>query len=273
MIEHLSSLKNETALRSSIECWSKHLTVKIFVLVVDMSDCASNDRVNFIRSCVDQCNKSNQEKIFLMLLHYPPSRFLTKKFYPSLFLSGWKHTFLDGLGDSTITLNFKQWIKGACLNENFLYNIQASTDSLLPSAIRLLASCENNCFDNMHFCNTINSFESKIKALNKVLQTDLATSTIGDILLQKLMSLWDEHTFSKILSRTSQSLSTGISQLSLTTCLKSIFQDALGSYLVCSFAQISEWNNLDIILYNSHRNDKVDCLFEKILLLLQDKPI
>jgi hypothetical protein len=99
LIESLSKLRNSAALRSAIESWYQHEVVNIFLLVVDMAEQNSIERINYIRCCIDQLKISaTSEKLFMLVLHYPPAAFLTNSFYPAIFLNHWQHQFLDGIG-------------------------------------------------------------------------------------------------------------------------------------------------------------------------------
>ena len=85
MIEHLDLLRDEASVRSTIDNWTGHQFIKILMLVVDMSNSKSLDRVNFVRCCVDQ-HQIQEGKALVMILHYPPSAFLAKSFYLAFFL-------------------------------------------------------------------------------------------------------------------------------------------------------------------------------------------
>ena len=53
MIGHLHFLKNEASVRSAIDNWASSKSIDIFILIADMSNRESIERVNFVRCCVD----------------------------------------------------------------------------------------------------------------------------------------------------------------------------------------------------------------------------
>ena len=58
-------------------------------------------------------------KLFVLLLHFPPAMFFDNC-YPSLFLQGWSHYYLDSIGDCpTInpgTINIEEWFQRCCFS-------------------------------------------------------------------------------------------------------------------------------------------------------------
>ena len=54
VVEQLSALKSEASLQSAVDLWAAHDSKKIFLLVVDMSERYSTNRVNFVRTVVEQ---------------------------------------------------------------------------------------------------------------------------------------------------------------------------------------------------------------------------
>ena len=59
-------------------------------------------------------------KLFVLLLHFPPVMFFDAC-YPSLFLRGWSHYYLDSIGRSSSahhgTLDIEEWFQRCCFPE------------------------------------------------------------------------------------------------------------------------------------------------------------
>ena len=50
-------------------------------------------------------NGTANTKVFVVLIHFPPARLLTKEpCYPALFLQGWDHFYLDTIADGALTI-------------------------------------------------------------------------------------------------------------------------------------------------------------------------
>ena len=263
MIEHLDLLRDGASVRSTIDNWTGHQFIKILMLVVDMSNSKSLDRVNFVRCCVDQ-HQIQEGKALVMILHYPPSAFLAKSFYLAIFLDGWKHTYLDHVGNASESpLDMKCLIEKVCrvqAQDNKREDIYRMAESIMIETIKRAAS--HNIFypgqvpDNARF-------HEKNIVLNTILSCDLGQTSIREYICRQFTELWDNRNLSKILRRASGSLANGGSQLSLTSCLKGILQDTMGTFLLYYISYLNEWKNVDLL--TTCRSDETDELFDHML--------
>ena len=272
VIEHLITLKSESSLRTAIESWYAHPSKDLFIMVVDMKSKFSKEQVNFTRTCVDQVMTcSTSRKSFIIILHYPPSVVSITSCYPALFIGNWNHVFLDGIGDQNDNLNVKYWIRLACHRNNSNTNKGVlsfpSLRKLLPKAINYAVS------HNIFYSNQVkfpqkrlknnmlqNNFLEQQGAISDMMDLKLGDKTVYDLLSNKFAVLWTKESLTKILERSSHTLLSGISQLSMSMALKSTFEDAFTRFIVCSLKEMNEWKNIDI-LSNSHRNKESDSLF------------
>ena len=60
----------------------------------------------------------NCSKMMILLLHFPPSLF-TQSCYPSLFLHGWEHYYLDSIGQVHSTVNIETWLLQCSKQANY----------------------------------------------------------------------------------------------------------------------------------------------------------
>lgn len=80
---------------------------------------ASRDMINHLRVMIEEAESqaSISNKLFVVLLHFPPAMFFDAC-YPSLFLRGWSHYYLDSIGHSPIlhpgTLDIEEWFQRCC---------------------------------------------------------------------------------------------------------------------------------------------------------------
>ena len=98
----------------------------ILLILADMQEC-SHDRINFARLMIDQHDAqqstqldgapSERRKLCTLLLHKPGNH-LFGNWYPTIFLGGWEHVFLDAITDQKLavshTVNVSQWMHVAC---------------------------------------------------------------------------------------------------------------------------------------------------------------
>ncbi len=277
LMEHLTSLKNEGAVRRLIEEWSDLKRVKLLVIVVDMSEPTSSDKINFVRCSVDQTSLGSQDqKKLIMLLHYPPTMFLTRSFYPALFLGRWQHHFIDSLGvDRSYLSGVREMLLTACKknksDDDFKEAIKKG-NTLLENCLKSIASWNVFYEGQLILGGTFpKSHYARHKTLERILLIQLGDMTIGDIISSKFASLWTKSRMTKVLQYATKTLEEGNSQLPITVCLQSILQDAMYQFATSFLCQVNKWKNLDI-LANSNKNVKSQVMFRQILLQLPSPP-
>lgn len=76
--------------------------------------------INHLRVMIEEAETQAppiSNKLFVVLLHFPPAMFFDAC-YPSLFLRGWSHYYLDSIGHSPIlhpgTLDIEEWFQRCC---------------------------------------------------------------------------------------------------------------------------------------------------------------
>ena len=224
MIEHMNLLKDESSVRSTIGEWSNHKKIDTFLLLIDMSDPSSIEVANFVRCCIDQV-PSGQCKTFALLLHYSPASFVSKSFYPALFLDDWRHVSLDDVDGATQSNEMKYLIEKAC-------NLQLPSSNDIRNIIdtMLVDIRKSTANYNMFYESQVNStwtLHQRHDWLEKVVSTPICNTTVEEILCDKFAALWTPKNLEKLLRRASWSLRKGTSQLGLTRCLKTIIRDTV----------------------------------------------
>ena len=84
---------------------------KVLLLVADVKE-TSVDVINRVRLLMEDSNQQlREDKVVILLLHFPSSNFF-KHCYPSLFINGWKHRYLDtiGYGSENGSVNIAEWL-------------------------------------------------------------------------------------------------------------------------------------------------------------------
>ena len=267
MIEHLHLVKNESSLRSLLESWVENTNINTFLLIVNMSSQAAVERVNFVRCCIDQLPAKCQKRL-LMILHYPPSTFLSNSFYPALFLGGWRHIYLNNTCRNGISNGLKHVIEKACIgvhdhNSHSSIHVQEMTDEIMTDVVKSLASQEIFYPEQIP---PSAGFHQKYKMLLSILDYSVNKCTIRSILSNKFCELWTEKNLTTVLRRASWSLKKGTSQLGLVRCLQSVTQDAMRTFFLDYLLRLNEWRNFDLLLHSSgHCDPAVESLFFTIL--------
>ncbi len=76
--------------------------------------------VNHLRVMIEEAEfqtTPTSKKLFVLLLHFPPAMFFDSC-YPSLFLRGWNHYYLDSIGHCPSLhpgqLDIEEWLQRCC---------------------------------------------------------------------------------------------------------------------------------------------------------------
>ena len=271
IIEHLLLLKNEASIRSAVDNWAVHPCKRIFLLVVDMNDQHATNRVNFVRSLVEQQTIDLRRKVFVLLLHYPPASSHRRLCYPALFLGGWKHIFLDEVGKDYDGVAAERWIEAACTSASDCKKlvIRPNISSLMKSALIYTAS------QNVFYAGQVGStglFSERLDLLSRVMNKTIGGNSISEIIANMFLQVWTERALNATLKRASDALITGTTQLSMCSSLRSMFQETLNSLFASVFIEMNQWRNVDI-LFNCNCCRNTDSLFGQILRTLPIMPL
>lgn len=111
---------------------------EVLVIVADMQEIAK-DVINHTRILMEEsearCDVSCS-KLMILLLHFPPNMF-NQPSYPSLYLHGWEHYYLDSIGQihSDTSVNVERWLLQCCSSSNIHVGLYAYDDhTSLPSS-------------------------------------------------------------------------------------------------------------------------------------------
>jgi hypothetical protein len=278
VIEHLSTLRSEAMLRASVEAWIKDDARKTFLLLVDMGATDSFDHVNFARTFVEQRLPEDKEKVFVMLLHHSPSVANRTACYPALFLQGWNHVFVDGIGNSGPSLGVESCIEFACkshLNESThpchsasVSDLSSSLQLMLPRTLGHVATHTTFSADQVDSAPAL-SYRERYRCLMTHMSNSVDGETVGAILCSKFAALWLDTCLSKTMRRASEGLLCGRTQLSLSMSVRSNLLDAFDAYLLSMVKEMIQGGSLNILSGDSTGED-VARLFAQIL---RDLPV
>ena len=102
----------------------------------------TSDVINHLRFMIEETEAqalSTHRKLFVLLLHFPPAMFFDSC-YPSLFLRGWNHYYLDSIGHSPTlypgTINIEEWFQRCCFpNKGLYYNVFFYRSTCTPTPV------------------------------------------------------------------------------------------------------------------------------------------
>ena len=253
MVCKLSSVPSQShvldLLRSFVQCD----TAEVLLLVVNMQEIKCQV-MNHIRIMVEEeeaflLKENRKQKLFLLLLHFPPSKF-GSACYPSLFLHGWDHCYLETIAHGAVkgVIDIRSWFWNCCLHQDFLSCAQEDSllralKEMLNEAIPILSS---RIFFGIVRDGRFNTSMSGSKR-TKILKTLLFEKGVGNVLCEKFRTYWKPNVMSEYLEKAVVVMRSQDSTLNITDSIQTTFKNLFFDFLVYMISQINEHCNIDVL--------------------------
>ena len=240
----------QKTLKSFVDCTSQ----QILVILANMHpDEVTTHMINHFRILIEQKEKPNQEKLFVLLLLFPPERYLSP--YQTLFSNSWEHFYLDCIVEKFVDL--KECFQ-CCLKQDGNTVQLSQLQDVLQDSLAVVATRLQEGNNGREF-NTYMSFNER-KNLLQQLFNDLP---VGKAILKSFQDHLSASVMKNYIEESARFISSQLSTLSMTkyidTRVKSLFID----FVMYILAQINQDCNLDILFRYSH-NDTVQDLFASL---------
>ena len=247
----------------------------VFLVIANMKIC-NQKRINHVRALIEECEltstvntngTSGVKRSFVLLLHFPPSLGLSKACYPTLFLHGWEHIYLDSSFEveQTDLVNLCNWMQLyfsehgqcktgiSCVSELFglfLGRLKESLKQLLPQAIdvavaRVKFGAVNDCYLNGKL-----DARKRAELLQELL---IKFPSLAEFLCERFAKLWDLETIADQLLTAVQSQD---SCLTVSECIQSRLRTLFYNYTSLSLFQLNKDYNLEILCEPCTLNDE-----------------
>ena len=237
----------------------------VMFLLVNMQE-VSRNTVNHLRVMIEEeeaaVTTTVKPKLFLVLLHFPPAMFFTAC-YPSLFLEGWDHYYLDTIAHGLPhgIVNSVEWLHMSCFHTG--KNPSTIKDSffemlkhLLPQSIPHVVSRLSFGSDHSRPFNRPMTPLARSEMLQKLFDTEL-----GDTLCHHFRSYWKAEVMTEYLHRAVKFTQTGQTTLNITDSILSIIKSHFLDFVVYMVDYMNDDYNLDILLH-PESTDEVIQLFQ-----------
>ncbi len=239
----------------------------LLLLVANMQE-ISKKMINHLRIMIEETENTitNQTKVFVLLLHFPPVMFF-KPCYPSLFLMGWGHYYLDTIAYGTLTregvksvVDVKEWFYHCCfspspgnaLNRQMVIALQ----QLLPEAIPIVASrvvlthkAERKAMDASERTAVLQRLLIGTPHGNaKVGGEKQNQLSLGKVLCVKYCKYWTPQLMVQQIKEFSNFMYDCESTLNLTDSIQSVVRSRFFDFLVYMFSRLNERNDIHILV-------------------------
>ena len=252
VIHKLSSLLSQSSVQELLRDFVVSETAEVCLLLANMQE-TSLKTINHIRLMMEEAEllraHKQSTKVFVLLLHFPPALFF-RHCYPSLFLKGWDHCYLDTIAHSTVegVVDIKDWFYKCCFpsqeaNPDKPDGLFKALMHLLPQAIPVISA-------RVYFGNKKDaSFNSFMNATQRseALKKLLFDCEIGQVLCEKFCAYWKPRVMAEYLERAATFSKQRESTLNITDSIQTQFKALYLDFCVYMLTRANENFNLDII--------------------------
>ena len=265
----LESVLTLEAFQSKLHAFFNGASARLFLVVANMRIC-SIQRINLIRMLAEENEgvaDKQSGKAFVLLLHYPPSMGCTRPCYPSLFLHGWDHVYLEHIvrTEKGSPVDIGRWIRVACIGENDSCVFQSSfidaLVSFLPSTVQLALS--RVVFGDHSSC-VFNRKMNPSDRCDLLLQLLNTMPSFCKIICLKFARYWTNDFIQEQLTIAVDSLKESESALTITDTIQNRLKSLLYNFFAYVLYQLNNDYNLEILFDSSEPSADAKDLFLKI---------
>ena len=230
-------------------------SLSLLVLVLNMQE-ISKTMVNHLRIMIEEAEwqSKKQGKLFVLLAHFPPVMFFSAC-YPTIFLQGWEHYYLDTIASATETkeaiVDIKDWFCICCgiPSPNSESEMVAAVKKvLLREAIPVLVS-------RVSFGGT--KCDLNVSEKTELIETLLLETKLGTVLSTKFCAYWKPRTMVEQLQHVSKVLYDQESTLNITDSIHCIIQSAFFDYIVVMFRKMITNQVIDFLIMEDSSSDLI----------------
>ena len=274
MVCKLSNVPSQSHVLDLLRCFVQSDTAEVLLLVVNMQE-IKRQVMNHIRIMIEEeeallLNEDRKQKLFVLLLHFPPSKF-GSACYPSLFLRGWDHCYLDTIAHSAVkgVIDIRSWFWDCCFQQDALPPpeedpLVIALKEILNEAVPILASrVFFGLVQDGHFNATMSGSKR-----TKILKTLLFEKGVGNVLCEKFRTYWKPNVMSEYLEKAVVFTRSQDSTLNITDSIQTTFKSLFFDFLVYMISRINEDCNIDV-LFSPTSSPAIQDLFLNIVRVFQ----
>ena len=237
---------------------------KILILLTDM-EYVSNKKINHIRIILEHFERNSgfPDRLFLILLHFPPSMMFTSS-YPVLFLSGWNHYYLDSIFTSVSDKTCLSKILGHCIIniescfktcldfEKKIESMNLNVEPLVEEAVLVITSRIQVGSQNKVRYNTSMTMSERCRTLKFLLLKESQErrkelTCFGRAVCEVFKNQWTCESLKEILFKASSFNFNNMSTLSITSYLQTTMKAKFFEYLVFILHKLNEGCEMDML--------------------------
>ena len=247
---------------------------EVMLFVVNMQH-FSIEIVNHLRIMIEEeeaqvCSSTvGRPKAFVVLLHFPPEMFFNHC-YPSLYLTGWDHYYLDTIAPSEGSgIDISQWFGNCCIAKHNTHDktfLEKPLTDLMKEAIPVLAARfsvrDSELLDKeQHMAN-----KGELERI--LIGTKPGGTQLGGIIKKQFASYWHTSEMAEFSIQAANFPHTYESTLSMTDAIHTMVRSSFYDYI---FYILSVLKRQSVLTYFLTEQDGADqCRFKELSLNLLD---
>lgn len=244
----LSSINSQASMNDVLNSFWLSKKQRVMLLIANMKE-TSSEMISHLRVMIEENDTGEKLKLFVVLLHFPPSMFTTSC-YPTLFSNTWDHHYLDIIGQNTTgqVMDICEWLSLCCSylksHHSQEKGVSMHLSALLQEAIPTISSrVFFGKVEGVPF-NCPMDAPTRNKAIQRLFDTG-----VGKILSDKFLKYWEPGVMLEYLEKAA-GLTTTIqtSTLSITDSVQRLIRDTFFDYIVYMIAKMNEDMNIDILM-------------------------
>ena len=246
----VTSLTTQETFAKVLDTFNRNSMQGILVLIVHVDDVPLM-AINHMRVLIEEkeafSSKQNHEKLYVVLVHFSPQYFFNHC-YPSYYLNGWDHYYLDTIGLGYASVNIHKWF-----SECYIHHDDKSPTSfmepkfllgLLEKAIPVVAPRIDLRARKGH---KLSSSEK-----NSLLYKFLSVSEVGQLVGELFRRYWEPSVMTDISDKVSK-LGRCEFSFSITDSINTIIRSSVCDFLLYVLSLMNEYQVVNIVINSGEK--------------------
>ena len=225
MVIKVSSGTSSGYVKDSITKFVAYNGYRVMLIVTNMQEC-TQQVVNHLRIMIEEIENripsDGIPKLFVVLLHFSPEMFF-QHCYPSYFLSGWDHFYLDSIApvEQKGIVDLEEWFKHCCITKGGMPSFLCKPlEELLHELVPIFAS-------QLSYIDCSKETDSLKSVSQDDIEHFLLKGRLGSIIISRFCEYWKPKVMQEVLEQAASFAQSFKSTLCIT--------DSVQALIRCSF--------------------------------------
>ena len=255
-------------------------TCEVLLLIADMKE-MTKDVINHTRILMDESQihfRKKHHKVMILLMHFPCSMFF-RHCYPSLFLHGWEHYYLDTVGHPKTehSIDIVKWFLHCCSSrstDNVQQEIAVGKEDLnfVTNSVMEYWMSEIIPVISAYVYLEMSRWphgESGDKLTRQKIWNKLVFEmNVKDVLMKQFLTYWELETITELSEKASNFTVTYESTLGMTGAIQSAVQSSFQDFVLYILSVVNKHKAIHALFLENRCLDETLSIFLEILALL-----